>query len=162
MSALSAIRDAWNTNVWVHDSITNITPQIFSYDVLKGFDQSEYDASKLYNQRNNKIHFFQYWIEKVAAKTVVSGGSSVIYNYRLVIEYYKEANKDGTTAHDTQTDLETLITRINTGLGRFWDGTVDFWQFDTAPIKAPELGTIDGRKVWGSELIFVATRLTTI
>lgn len=163
MSSIADIRSAWNTGVWTNAAITAITPQIFSYDVLARVEASETEAAHLVNHRTQEIHFLQYDIERQTAWVVAAGGTNQVNHTTAVhIEYYIEADSDGTNYHAAQDDLETIIDTIVAQVGRKWANTVDGWNFGTPTIPSPRLGQINGRDVWATELRLIGFEYTTL
>jgi hypothetical protein len=145
MSTASGVRTVWNTYVFAHSTVTALTTKIYNYDIVELASRSQtHDAKLLYNQVYN---FIQYRVTKTRQFGLTN---KAIYTFPVTIQYYKEADIDGTNFNAVEDAWETIHTRVYSGLGTTWQGQVDYYQIvQTAP--EINLVTINDRACWRSQ-----------
>ena len=123
MSTVAQVTAAWNTYVFAHSTVQAITTKIYNFDAVSMADNSRvYDAQLHYGQTYN---FFQWRATKFINSQNIGG--SKLYIYPVTVQYFIEADIDGSNFAAAELAFETLYTRVNSGLGTTWDSTVDFY-----------------------------------
>lgn len=148
MTTSADVRTAWDTFVFDAGALTTITSNAYAFDARSMAAKSDaHNAKLLYNQKYN---FFQYRVAKIW-NYQLSG--QVLNEFRVYVEYYREADVDGTAYNAVEDAFETIHTTVRSGLGETWNANVDNFLPQTEPVNF-SLERIGGRPVWKGSFVY--------
>lgn len=139
MTTSAQVRTAWQTYIWDNVSLTNLTPNIYSYDITT---ESTKEMSKL--RHNQEINFITFIISR--AQTIRMMGQ-IEQRFNVDIRYYKEANITGSNFNAVVDVFETIDSLVVSGLGVRWNSTVDYYQIQENPPNIQKI-TLENKPVW--------------
>ncbi len=127
MSTTSEVVAAWDTLIWQHSDITNITPNIFNFDLIT-LSTKEY-ARLRYEQI---INAFFYTVNR-AERLRLMGQREQRFDIR--ISYYLQADIAGDKYAEVNDRFETLDATVRSELGSKWANTVDYYRNQEGPVS---------------------------
>lgn len=152
MSVPSDIRKAWSDQIWINGKVTNITQQIFDFDVT---NDSQFEISKFYPDGSDEVNFFTYLVLRAPEPGSDSiGVDKRKYLHRVDVNYYLEADTRGLNFNKVIDRLITIESLVDSELGTRWDNTVDFFNLET--VNPPTEVIIENKAVWRGQNIYLA------
>lgn len=136
---ISAVRSAWNTNVFQHATVQAMTGAILDDGFTAG---SKTELSRL--KDDQLIHFIQFIVTKAEIPGLIGARQ---YRYNVELSYYIQADTDGDNYTAAIDNLETIDGLINSELGVTWDGTVDLMEEADVSLAIEQI-EIEGLPVW--------------
>jgi len=152
MSTSATVRAAWNTKVWLHATIQALTTKIYNYDLHAMIEDSTPHLAKALE--DTLVNFIQY---RVTKSWEFGQTGSYIFKFLVEIEYYKQANLDGTIDNSIEDAFETIAGLVASELGTSWNATVDHYEPQEGPGEIAETA-IDGRTVYKGSYSFTGTQ----
>jgi hypothetical protein len=145
------IETAWESAIWQHSDILEMTSNIYPYDVSA---ESEFDIDKLCLE--GEVNFF---LAKTSRASEPILTQSTRYTFTVVVEYYLQQTDIAESTYRTLRDrLETLDDLVLTSLGKTWTATVDYCPGgNPQPIREV---TISGRRCWFGAIVYTAFKTT--
>lgn len=156
MSTSATVRAAWDLCVWQQATIQAITSKIYDYDAAGLASESITHNDKLL--LNQEYNFIQYRVAKTWEYQI---GGQARNEYRVTIEYYKQADIAGVHFNDIEDAFQTIHDTVVAQLGGNWNVTVDGYGLQNTPINIGLL-RIQNVPVWKGTFTFVGFQTVTL
>jgi hypothetical protein len=130
MSSSSSVRDAWQTKIWDNSTVLAMTSKIFLYDVTV---DSSFNVAELYYAEPSempKVNFFLCLTNRRQQPQIMGN---------ILIDR-----------------MEAVDDLVRTSLTGTWNSTVDY--YDGGTPQAISVVTIDDKKCWRGEIIYIGTK----
>ena len=149
MTTSASLETQWDTYVWSHEDIEEITEKVYFYAVT---EDSEFELEKLF--KDGELNFFQCLIARESLKEVTQ---RVRHKFTAEISYYRTKSEDPTGLNWTavRDAFETLYDTVQSSLGESWNETVDYWEPQEGPPEIVEV-QLGSEKVWRGSYRFFA------
>jgi hypothetical protein len=148
--SITTIRAAWESAIWQHATVKQITDKILKYEHT---EESASEQDKLFfNQRLN-------FIEVVTSRAVVAaqiGTRAYRCTYPVEVRYTLEKDLDGDNFAAVGDTINTLIGLVESQLGFSWSGTVDNYTHQEEPFAITQ-EVVAGVPAWRCVYRFYGT-----
>lgn len=153
MTALSAVRDAWDA-VFASSTLQSYTTNFYTYDLAATTDKSISNSALM--MLNNEINFIQATFAKSSKFEMCN---ELLSTFNIVISYYREIDNDGTNYHAITDFFDSLLGVVLDEVGTDWDGTIDYFQPGDVTLGVANL---DSRDCWTGRVQYEAKVLNEI
>lgn len=152
MSTQADVRAAWAANIWTAESIKEITPQIFDYDVLREFNTSMKELSSLYY--NQEINFIVYIISRSQRLRMMG---QIEQTFTAEIRVYRQANVSGSNFNDLLDAYEAIDSQVVSSLDSNWATTVDYYTPQPGPAVINKI-EINNIACWSGTYLYTGVK----
>ena len=145
MTTIAQIKSAWSAAIWTNATITAMTDKIYAYDITT--DSTKEFAKLRYQQQINAFTYEVFLAEQMRIM------GQIKQQFDVKVTYYLQADVAGANHALVLSRFETLNGLVRSSLGSSWTSTVDYHQFQEAPVELSQT-VLEGFPVWKGIYIY--------
>ena len=149
MTALSAVRDAWD-EVLLSSAVQDYTTNLYNYDIQPTSNKSVANSALM--MLKNELNFAQFVFSKDNEFLMCK---ELLETFDVIISYYKEIDLNGNNYHAVTDFFDTVFSVVRSEIGTTWSSTVDYYNLNKLSLGSTEL---DGRACWSGTVTYTGKK----